>query len=242
MYSAAAGMAAQQERLDAVANDLANVNTTGYKHVRLAFRDLVYAPGARGADSTVTFGAGAAATSIGRSSAQGALQNTGQPLDIALQGPGYLAVRTAAGAPALTRDGALRIDSRNRLVVGGTGMLLDPPVTLPQGTAPDEVHIASDGRVTVAGKAVGAIRIVDVPSASGLAGGQDNTFTATRASGAVRPAGRATTISQGMLEGSNTDAADAMVDVMDAQRGFPMASKAIQVADQMLEIANGGKR
>lgn len=242
MYSAAAGMAAQQQRLDAVANDLANVNTAGYKHVRLAFRDLVYAPGARGADKTVRFGAGAAATNIGRSGAQGALKNTGQPLDIALQGPGYISVLTADGKPALTRDGALRIDGRNRLVAGGAGLVLDPPVTVPAGTAPADVHINAEGVVNVRGRTVGTIRLVNVPAPTQLAGGPDNTFTVTRGSGAAQPVGRGTAVSQGMLESSNTDVSDAMVDMIDAQRGYQMASKAIQVQDQLLEIANGVKR
>jgi flagellar basal-body rod protein FlgG len=242
MYSAAAGMAAQQQRLDAVANDLANVNTTGYKHVRLAFRDLIYANGARGADKSVRFGAGAAATPIGRSATQGALKTTGEPLDVALQGPGFISVLGSDGKPALTRDGALRIDGRNRLVAGGGGLVLDPPVVVPTGTNPEDVHITEDGRVNVRGKSVGTIRIVTVPAPTQLAGGPDNSFTVTRGSGAVQAAGRATTVSQGMLEGSNADMSDAMVDMIDAQRGFQMASKAIQMQDQMLEIANGVKK
>ena len=243
MYSAAAGMAAQQQRLDAVANDLANVNTAGYKHVRLAFRDLIYAAGARGADKTVKFGAGAAASVIGRSVAQGALRNTGQPLDVALQGPGFLSVLDPNGKPALTRDGALRIDGRNRLVAGGAGLVLQPTITVPAGTAPQDVHISPSGSVNVAGKVIGQIQVVSVPAPSQLAGGPDNTFSVTRASGPATPlkAGE-TEISQGMLESSNTDVSDAMVDMIDAQRGYQLASKAIQVQDQILEIANGVKK
>jgi flagellar basal-body rod protein FlgG len=242
MYSAAAGMAAQQQRLDAVANDLANVNTTGYKHVRLAFRDLVYANGARGADKTVRLGAGSAATDIGRSAAQGALRNTGQPLDIALQGEGFLSVRDANGKPALTRDGAMRVDDRNRLVTGGAGLVLDPPLTVPAGTVASDIHVGADGNVNVRGKAVGKITVVTVPAPSQLAGGPDNTFTPTRGSGAIKAGNPTTTISQGMLEGSNSDVADAMIDMVDAQRGYQIASKAIQMQDQLLEIANGVKK
>jgi flagellar basal-body rod protein FlgG len=242
MYSAAAGMAAQQQRLDAVANDLANVNTAGYKHVRLAFRDLIYAAGARGADKSVKLGSGAAATIVGRSSAQGALRNTGQPLDVALQGPGFLSVIGSDGKPALTRDGALRLDDRNRLVAGGAGLLLQPTVTVPAGTAPQDVHIGTSGSVHVQGKVIGQIQVVTVPAPAQLAGGPDNTFTVTRASGAAKAITGTTQVSQGMLESSNTDVADAMVDMIDAQRGYQMASKAIQVQDQILEIANGVKK
>lgn len=240
MYTAAAGMAAQQQRLDAVANDLANVSTTGYKHVRVAFRDLVYAGGGQAVDASVQLGAGAAATQIGRSSAQGSLRATDQPLDIALQGPGYLAVRGHDGKPALTRDGSLHVDDRSRLVTS-TGLLLDPPVSVPRGTPDDKITIGHDGAVTVAGRRVGALRILDVPAPSQLQGAPDNAFVVTQASGAPRAA-RGTTVAQGSLEASNVDMGDAMVDMMDAQRSFEMASKAITYQDQMAEIANGLKR
>jgi flagellar basal-body rod protein FlgG len=241
MYTAAAGMAAQQTHLDAVANDLANVSTTGYKHVRVAFRDLLYASGGRAVDGSVKFGAGAAATDIGRSLAQGALQNTGQPLDVALQGNGFIAVRGRDGQPAMTRDGALRLDDRNRLVTDD-GLLLDPPVTVPAGTDPKNIEISQTGAVAVGGRKIGALRLVTVPAPSQLEGGPDNTFKATRASGAVIAAPAGTTVAQGALEASNVDMGEAMTDMIDAQRSFQMASKAIQFADQMAEIANGVKK
>jgi flagellar hook-basal body protein len=112
MYSAAAGMAAQQQRLDALSNDLANTGTTGYKKLRVAFRDLVYTPTGPGAAPGVQEGAGAAATLVGRGAAQGALQRTDRPLDVALQGPGFLQVRRADGAQVLTRDGNLQLDAQ----------------------------------------------------------------------------------------------------------------------------------
>src|SRR4051812_44284056 len=112
LYSAAAGMAAQQQRMDALANDVANANTNGYKRTRVAFRDLLYAPDATG---TVRSGAGAAASIVGRAFAQGAPQDTGNPLDLAITGDGFLRVRRADGSTALTRDGALRLDTRGRL-------------------------------------------------------------------------------------------------------------------------------
>lgn len=241
MYSAAAGMAAQQQRLDAASNDLANTSTTGYKHVRVAFRDLAYAAAGRGATRDVLIGGGTAATSLGRSLQQGQLQATGQPLDIALQGPGFLAVRGRDGKPALTRDGELRTDDRGRLVTAN-GLLLDPPVTVPKGTTEQDVKIGSDGKVTVAGAAVGTLRLVTVPDPSALQGGPDNTFAATAASGAPGAAPRTTTLVQGSLEASNVDLGDAMVDMMDAQRGYELASKVISTQDQLAEIANGIKR
>jgi flagellar basal-body rod protein FlgG len=240
MYSAAAGMAAQQQRLDTVANDLANVNTAGYKPVRVAFRDLVYGEAGRGTARGVRIGAGAAATDIGRSSAQGELQQTGQELDVALDGLGFLAVRDANG-PALTRDGQLRLDDQGRITTQA-GALLDPPVKLPAGTTEKEVRIATDGSITVRGTRIGGLRIVTVPATSGLQGGDGNLFRTTAASGAAGAAPRTTRVIQGSLEGSAVDLATAMADMTIAQRAFQMASKAIQMQDQVLEYANGVKR
>jgi flagellar basal-body rod protein FlgG len=240
MYTAAAGMAAQQSRLDAVANDLANASTTGYKRVRMAYRDLAYTKGTQGATSAVGLGAGAAATMIGRDARQGAIQETGNPLDVAIEGPGFIQLKMN-GQQYLTRDGNLQIDAQGRL---GTqdGALLDPPITMPKGTQPEQVTIATDGTVTVAGRKAGQIRLVSVPNPAGLDGGASNRFQATAASGTVSAAPTTTALHAGVLEGSNVDMGDEMADMMDAQRSFQMASKAIQVADQAMEIANGIKR
>jgi flagellar basal-body rod protein FlgG len=240
MYTAAAGMAAQQSRLDAVANDLANASTTGYKHVRMAYRDLAYTQGTQGATTAVRLGAGAAASMIGRDDRQGAVQETGNPLDVAIEGPGYIQLKLN-GRQWLTRDGNLQIDAQGRL---GTqdGALLDPPITLPKGTTPEQVAIAGDGTVTVAGRKAGQIRLVAVPNPAGLDGGESNRFQATAASGPVSAAPATSALHSGVLEASNVDMGDAMADMIDAQRSFQLASKAIQVSDQALEIANGIKR
>ena len=110
MYTAAAGMVAQQDRLDAVSNDLANANTTGYKEVRMGFRDLLYQAGGQDAAAGVQLGVGAAATAMGRNTSEGAIAETQQPLDVAIEGPGFISVKDTNGKPALTRDGALRLD------------------------------------------------------------------------------------------------------------------------------------
>jgi flagellar basal-body rod protein FlgG len=240
MYTAAAGMAAQQSRLDAVANDLANASTTGYKRVRMAYRDLAYTQGTQGATTAVRLGAGAAASMIGRDDRQGAVQETGNPLDVAIEGSGYIQLRVN-GQQWLTRDGNLQIDAQGRLATQD-GALLDPPVTLPKGTQPDQVSIATDGTVSVAGRKAGQIRLVAVPNPAGLDGGESNRFQATAASGAVSAAPATSALHSGVLEASNVDMGDAMADMIDAQRSFQLASKAIQVADQALEIANGIKR
>ena len=242
MYTAAAGMAAQQTRLDAVSSDLANVDTTGYKHARVAFRDLVYDDGSgQGAAKGVQLGAGSAATVIGRSSLPGEMQSTGQPLDVGIAGSGYLQVKLTDGRTALTRDGNLQINDQGQLQLH-TGELLEPPVKLPAGTDAGKVAIGSDGTVSVARAKVGRIALVDVPAPGGLQGGPNNTFIAGKASGATRPAGASTVLQQGFLEGSNVDTGTAMTDMIEAQRAFQLASKAITTQDQILSIANQVKK
>jgi flagellar basal-body rod protein FlgG len=241
MYTAAAGMAAQQARLDAVANDLSNINTTGYKHVRMAFRDLVYQEAGPGGAPGVRTGAGAAATVIGRSVRQGAFQETGEALDVGVDGPGYIQVRLRDGRTALTRDGNLQV-AANGLLKVHTGELIEPPIRIPAGASLDRVTIAPDGRVELDSRAIGRIRLVDVPAPGALQGGPDNSFVPTAASGAIRAADAHTALRQGVLEASNVDAAEALTGMIESQRAFELASKAISTQDQLLEIANGVKK
>jgi flagellar basal-body rod protein FlgG len=237
-------MTAQQRRMDALSNDIANVNTTGYKHERTSFRDLVASETGLGGAAGVTAGAGAAADSIGRGWGQGALQATGQPLDVAIQGDGFLQVKLPDGRTALTRDGALQVDARGRL---GTkdGALVQPAVTLPAGLSPDELTIASDGTLFAQGKPLGRLTLVTVAAPHQLDDAGNGHYSTNAASGNARAAGgvgRDVTLSQGTLEMSNVDLGDAMVDMMAAQRGFQMASQAVRTQDQMLSIANGIKQ
>src|SRR4051812_19701492 len=267
LYTAAAGMAAQQQRMDALSNDVANVNTAGYKRVRVGFHDLIYQRTAGG----VSTGSGAAAVQLGRGFAQGSLQKTDQPLDLAIVGDGYFQVRRASnGQTALTRNGSFQVDATGQLTTP-EGDSLVPPIRIPKGIDPSSVTIGRDGTLTAAGRRLGQIQLVTVPAptsggrparaapppppgpppaqthpgppppppAPAAAGNGYSTVTA--ASGG---AGRTTTatLEQGVLESSNVDLADAMVDMMDAQRSYSMASKAIHMQDQMMEIANGVKQ
>ena len=123
------------------------------------------------------------------------------------------------------------------------GVLVQPGVTVPRGTSPKQLHIASDGTVTTdGGRRLGRIQLVTVPSTDGLQPLGDNLFAATAASGRARAAGRGSSITTGTLEMSNVQMADAMTDMMDAQRSFELASRAINMQDQILGIANGVKR
>jgi flagellar basal-body rod protein FlgG len=241
LHSAAAGMAAQQQRLDAVANDLANANTTGYKHQRVGFRDLVYDQTGRSSAQGVRTGSGAAAVDAGRAFAQGTLQRTDRTLDVAIQGEGFLRVRLADGRDALTRDGGLHIDGNRRLTTS-TGALVQPAITVPEGVGEDQVSIGPDGTVLAAGNRIGRLDVVTVRSQAGLLSVGDNAFVTSPASGAAIAAPRATTLTQGALESSNTDMAEAMVSMIESQRAYQLASKAISTADEMMGIANQVKR
>ena len=241
LNTAAAGMAAQQQRMDAVANDLANANTTGYKHQRVGFRDLVYEQAGRSSAQGVRTGSGAAAVDAGRAFAQGVLQRTDSPLDVAIQGEGFLRVRLADGRDALTRDGGLHIDGARRLVTS-SGALVQPTITVPVGTADDQISIGPDGTVLANRQRIGKLDVVTVRSVQGLLSVGDNAFIATAASGPTVAAPQTTTLTQGALEASNTDMAEAMVSMIESQRAFQLASKAITTADEMMGIANQVKR
>lgn len=235
MYAAASGMAAQQQQLDSIGNDLANVSTTGYKAERTGFHDLLYNEVAVAGTAT-SIGAGAATEEVGRDQREGSVQSTGDPLDLAIEGPGYFTVKLAGGTTALTRDGSFRLDAQGRLC-SAEGDLLDPPIELPKGTTPDQLAIGPDGTVRAGTRTIGKIALVEVAAPDRLLAAGGNLFTPTAASGAPR-AQTTSTIHQGALEGSNVDVAGEMVRMMSAQRAYQLESSAIQTENQMLSIAN----
>jgi flagellar basal-body rod protein FlgG len=242
LRTAAAGMKAQQFKLDAVSNDLANANTTGYKRLRVGFSDLLYEQGGRPTISgEAQVGTGSRAVSGGRTFEQGNLQQTGKPTDVAIQGPGFIRVKLADGRDALTRDGNLHIDSDRKLVTsfGGT---VSPEIKFAEGVAESDISIGRDGTVMAKGQAVGRIQLANVRSPQNLESVGDNAFITTARSGNAVATPATTVLEQGALEGSNTDMAQAMTDMIEAQRTYQLTSKAIQTADQMMEIANGVKR
>jgi flagellar basal-body rod protein FlgG len=240
LKTAATGMIAQQRRIDALSNDIANVNTTGYKRDRVAFRDLVATEPGLGGAPAIRVGAGVAVGPAGRGTGQGALRTTDQPLDVAIAGDGYLQVKTADGRVALTRDGSLRADAGGRLTTA-SGALLQPPVTLPRGVSAEELTINPDGTIVAQGKPIARMTLVNVAAPSKLDDAGAGLYTTNAGSGPPRLAGTETTLVQGALESSNVDIADAMVDLVDSQRSFQLASQALKTQDQMLSIANGLK-
>ncbi|HXC24253.1 MAG TPA: flagellar hook-basal body protein [Solirubrobacteraceae bacterium] len=235
LYSAAAGMAAQQEQLDAIGDDLANVSSTGYRSERVAFSDLLYNAVDIAGTETDT-GAGAAARVIGRSQAQGSIQETGDPLNLAIEGEGYFQLKGPSGQLELTRDGNFGLDA-NGAIVGAESSQLVPPINLPAGVSPAEVKIASDGTITAGKRTLGQIKLVSVPSPDRMLAGAGGAFTPTAESGPVAAVSGAR-IHQGALEASNVDMAKEMALMVSTQRAYQMSSSAIQTESQMMSIAN----
>lgn len=235
LFTAAAGLSAQQTQLNAIANDMANVNTDGYKSQRVAFDDLLYSTvDMSGTETTV--GAGASAKLIGRSQTQGALQETGDPLDLAIDGPGYFEVTTAGGQTALTRDGSFSLDATGT-IVDAEGDRLSPSIKLPAGVSASEVSIDPTGAVRVGARTIGQINLVTVAAPGQLLSLGGNLLGPTPESGAPQPA-QGARIVQGSLEQSNVDLGSAMTSLVSTERAFQMDSTALQDDSQMLSIAN----
>jgi flagellar basal-body rod protein FlgG len=234
LYSAAAGMEAQQTQLDAVSNDLANLSTDGYKSERVAFSDLLYnTVDLAGTDTTA--GAGAKSEVIGRSETEGSIVTTGDPLDIAIEGDGYLQVTRSDGQAALTRDGALSVGADGSLSTSA-GDRLDPPIKLPAGVRAQELSISSDGTVTAQGKKLGQIKLVTVTAPEHLLAEGSSLLATSKASGPVHAA--TGLIRQGALEQSNVDIGRDMATMVSTERSYQLASTAIQTESQMMSIAN----
>jgi len=236
LYSAAAGMEAQQNRLDAISNDLANASTPGYQSQRVGFESLLYnaAPNGQGANASV--GAGAAVVNLGPSQASGGVVQTGQPLDLAVDGNAYFEVKQPDGSTALTLNGTFELDAKGRLTTG-SGLLVQPPITVPAGVSANQLTIGGDGSVSVSGKVIGKIGLFSVPAPEQLTPTGNSLLVANAASGAPKAATGASVI-QGSLNNSNVDLATSMTQMLDAQQTYSLTSKAIDMQAQMLQIAN----
>jgi flagellar basal-body rod protein FlgG len=221
--AAASGISAQSRRMDALANDIANVNTPAHAAERASFAALV-----NGGEA-----AGVAYVDGGPSFAQGALEETGNPLDLAIEGDGFFQVTRPNGQLSLVRAGAFSVDARGQ-VVTATGEKLFPPLTLPPGTGPQQLAIDPSGVATVNGQQIGQVQIVTVPAPAGLLADGEGGFTATAASGAPAPAGGAK-VRQGALEASGTDLATATVDTIATRTAFSASVGSLHAQDEMLE-------
>lgn len=249
---AASGMAAQETQLDTIANNLANANTTGYKTQQVQFEDLLYenvrsaGTNSNGATTPTTtqLGTGVRVVATTRSFAQGTLQQTNNPLDLAIQGQGFFAVMQPTGEIAYTRAGSLQLNAQGQLTTPN-GMLIEPPITIPSNAT--SVTVAADGTISVqqpgstTTSSVGQLQLTTFPNPNGLSAQGGNLFMPTVASGQPQTGAPAAdgrgTILQGSVEGSNVDVVDQMVALITAQRAYEMNSKVISAADEMMRNA-----
>jgi flagellar basal-body rod protein FlgG len=234
LYSAGAGMEAAQNQLSSVSNNIANEDTPGYQSQVLGFSDLLYTTDDDDPSNAIV-GAGAATTTLGYNQTQGSLQQTGSPLDVALNGPGYLQVREPNGTTGLTRNGTLELNARGQITTAA-GMELVPPITLPKGTQPSQVSISSNGTVSVGNQKVGQIKIAQVTAPDKLLPQGNSVYGVTAASGPVQTA-KGVTMQQGYLEQSNVDLNTEVSDMQTAEQAYDMGSRAVQMEAQLGQIA-----
>lgn len=256
LYTAATGMMVQQTNVDVIANNLANVNTSGYKRTQADFQDLLYVimrePGAptnsgfSNTPSGVQIGSGAELLSTSKIYTPGVLEPTGNALDFAIQGDGFFMVTHPSGQQAYTRDGALRIDSEGNLTTA-QGYRLSPAIQVPGEADPSSLVIAPDGTVSVRAtdgtqQNIGQINIARFANASGLRSGGGNLVFETESSGPAQqvvPGEQGSgTIMQNHLERSNVDVVNELVSLITAQRAYEVNSRAIKVGDEMMSEVN----
>lgn len=252
MHAAATGMNAQQLYIDTIANNLANVNTTGYKRSKVEFQDLLYEtirPAGAVTPVQLQVGCGTRPVATPRIFTQGDLTNTGNALDLAIQGDGFFQILRPDGVTVYTRDGSFKVSADGRIVTAA-GYLVQPEITLPAET--QGVHVGRDGTVTVsvAGSTepyeVGQLELVRFINPGGLKSIGDNLYEMTVASGEAIPGTPQSEgfgeVLQGYLEASNVEVVEEMVSMIVAQRAYEINSKAIRTADDMLGIVTNLKR
>lgn len=251
LWIAKTGLEAQQTNLDVISNNLANVSTAGFKRNRAVFEDLMYQtirqPGAQvGAanqlPSGMQLGTGVRTVATERIHSQGNLQQTGNQLDIAIQGRGFMQVELPDGEFAYTRDGSLQVDQNGQLVTAG-GYPVQPPINIPDNAL--SVTIARDGTVSVTQPGavgqnveIGQLQLTTFINPTGLQSLGENLYAETDASGpgnfAQPGLDGAGLVLQNFVETSNVNVAEELVNMISTQRAYEMNSKAIQTSDQML--------
>ena len=254
LWTAATGMQAQQLTLDVVANNLANVQTAGFKRSRVDFQDLVYetlqAPGAASAQGQeiptgFQVGHGSRAVATQRLFIKGDLQQTGNALDLAIEGDGFFQVQQPTGETAYSRSGAFKKDSQGR-VVTSDGFAIEPQITIPANAL--NITVGVDGIVSVSlpgqtqPQQVGTLEIARFINPAGLVAQGRNLFLPSQASGDATPGTPGLdglgTLLQGFVEGSNVNVVEEMIGLITSQRAYEINSKAIRTADEMMQTAN----
>lgn len=250
LWIARTGLDAQQTQLDVISNNLANVSTNGFKRGRAVFEDLMYQtirqPGAQNTQqnqigSGLQIGTGVRTVATERIHTQGSLQQTGNPLDMAVQGNGYFQVTLPDGTTGYSRDGAFQLDSQGQLVTA-SGYPVEPAIVIPNDA--QTITIGKDGTVSVlqagqtAPTVVGSIQLATFVNPGGLSSAGENLFRETASSGVATPntpgTNGAGVINQQYVETSNVNVAEELVSMITTQRAYELNSRAIQTSDQML--------
>lgn len=258
LWTAGTGMSAQQTNLDVIANNIANVNTTGFKRSRADFQDLMYqnlrvqgttSEGGNQVPTGIEIGHGTMLAAVQKVFLQGDYQQTENELDLAIEGNGFMQIALPSGDKAYTRAGSLKKDAEGRICTSD-GYLLDPNITIPANTT--SLSIQADGTVSVQVQGqtkpqqIGKIELYTFPNVTGLKSMGKSLYLETDASGTAvsgKPGENGLgTILQGYMEMSNVNIMQEMVNMIVAQRAYEVNSKAIQAADEMLQMANNVKR
>jgi flagellar basal-body rod protein FlgG len=253
--TAATGMAAMDLQVQVIAGNIANMTTTGYKSQRAEFQDLLYEHvqriGAQASDQGnilpvgIELGSGVKTVGTPRLMTQGALAQTGNPLDVAIQGTGWFKILMPDGTFSYTRDGSFQMDSQGRIVTA-EGNLVQPTITVPQGSTGLTVNQQGQVSVTPTGSTtssiLGQFTLTTFINDAGLQANGSNLFTATPASGTPQDGTPGTngagTLLQGSLEQSNVEAVTEISNLIAAQRAYEMNSKVVTAADQMLQTTS----
>ncbi|HKJ10418.1 MAG TPA: flagellar basal-body rod protein FlgG [Gammaproteobacteria bacterium] len=254
LWVAKTGLDAQQTQMAVISNNLANVNTTGYKSSRASFESLLYQNarqvGAQSSQNTqlptgLELGTGVRTVGTEKLFTQGNLVQTGNSLDVALQGRGFFQVLKPDGTLAYTRDGSFKLDNTGQLVTSN-GYVVQPAITVPSGA--QSITIGTDGVVTakLPGSStptqIGTLQLADFVNPGGLQPVGQNLYEQTASSGAPSTGNPGLnglgTVVQGSLETSNVNVVSQLVDMIETQRAYEMNSKAISTTDQMMQYAN----
>ena len=249
---ASTGMQAQQTNVEVIANNLANMNTTGFKQQVAAFEDLLYqnvqVPGAQTSDAGtyaptgIQVGAGVKTAATYRITTQGDLTSTSNPYDVAIQGSGYFHIQQADGTDAYTRAGNFSLSPQGQLVTQD-GLVVQPGIAIPANTTAVTINAQGQVNATVAGnttpQTVGQLELTVFPNEAGLNSIGGNLFLQTQASGSpqtgVPGSAGYGTIQQGFLETSNVNSVDEITALITAQRAYEMNSKVVTAADHMMQ-------
>jgi len=257
LWTASTGMTAQALNVDVISNNLANVNTAGFKRGRANFQDLMYqqvsSPGSQNSagnqvPSGVQVGLGVRTAGVSRIFSEGSFQQTGNPLDMAVEGRGFFQVQLPDGSLAYTRTGTFSVDSQGQLVTQD-GYIVQPAMTIPADAL--SINIAQDGSLSVVQPGnvqttIGQMELADFANPNGLTAIGHSLFQESQASGTPTTGSPGLSglgsVAQGTLEMSNVNTVEEMVNMIAAQRAYEMNSKSIQAADEMLGMANNIRR